>query len=146
MRNPRNIAPITGQALIGIWRSRGGGWYGVGYLVVFIVLEIRLLAAEIAEANDLLTFFGEQLLESLFRMLTGSLENMILAFMWPFKLIESLGAMYGIALLVTIHLLFEHMLRPVVEQHLPELRADRIAREEKKASKKSKKSNKASGK
>ncbi len=71
-----------------IWKVRGGGLYACGYAVTFLVLEIRSLAGDIFEADGLVDFFTEQLVESLFRFLGESLSNMISAFLWPVYLVQ----------------------------------------------------------
>ncbi len=62
-------------------------------------------------------FFTNQIIEFLFRFLSESLVNMILAFMWPVYLIEAWQP-YGLILLVTLFVLFPIVLKKPIERWL----------------------------
>ncbi|MEM7099373.1 MAG: hypothetical protein AAF541_14010 [Pseudomonadota bacterium] len=135
VREPRTIPSHLMQAFIRIWRTKGGSWYGIGYLLTFVYLEVRMLAEDFTEADGFFDFLINQIPELLFRWFTESIMNMVTAFMWPYKLIELLGVAIGVMILIGIHYAFELLLRPAAESRFPELKADR----ERKAAKKKEK-------
>jgi hypothetical protein len=62
-----------------------------------------------------------QLVEYLLRFGLLSFVNVFQALLWPFFILEHLGWM-GIILLAVGFAGFEYLLKPLVEQYLPELR------------------------
>ena len=128
IREPRTLPAYLARGLVRIWRSRGGSWYGIGYLCTFVYLEVMMMVEDLAEAPDIVTFATSQFFESLFRWFTESLGNMIQAFLWPLSLIGAVGLWWGALLLVAIHVSFEYLVRPVAEAQFPELQEDRLAK------------------
>ncbi|MFT7652131.1 MAG: putative membrane protein YeaQ/YmgE (transglycosylase-associated protein family) [Limisphaerales bacterium] len=124
------------------WRSRGGGWYGIGYLVTFLYLEISMTVSELMETTSSTGFIALQVAELIGRWFGESLMNMVQAFLWPARLIELVGGIAGIVILIGIHLAFEYFVRPLAETRFPELAVDREKRAEKKNKKRTRKSTK----
>lgn len=122
--DPRSAGSILREGLLGLWRARGGGLYGLGYVITFVVLEIRLAVTELASSEGVLEFLGNQFLEYLLRLGVGSFVNALLAFLWPFLLLERVGG-WGLLVLPGAYLLFERWLRPVIEARFPELARSR---------------------
>jgi hypothetical protein len=121
--DPKSAGPLLRAGLLGIWRARGGGFYGLGYLVTFVLLEVRLLATEVAQSEGVAEFVGSQLLEYLFRVGILSLLNVVQALIWPLLVLGQTGP-WGLALLPLGYLAFERWLRPRVEAAFPELGKD----------------------
>lgn len=96
---------------------RGGGLYAVGYALTFVYLEFRAIFREIGEAEGIVDFFTNQIIEFLFRFLSESLVNMISAFMWPVYMIQ-LWQPYGIILLVGMFVIFPIVLKKPIERWL----------------------------
>lgn len=119
--NPRSAPSVLRGALLGIWRSRGGGFYGLGYLVTFLLLEVRMLFRELAGSDGVLEFVGSQALEYLLRLSLLSLLNALQAFVWPLLMFAKLGPL-SLLLLLAGYLAFERVLRPRLEVAFPELR------------------------
>ena len=46
---PMSLGTIAREAAVTLWSSRGGGFYGLGYVVTFVVLEIRLFASQVPD-------------------------------------------------------------------------------------------------
>lgn len=136
-QHPRTLPRYIERGLVRMWRSRGGSWYGIGYVCTFLYLEARMMVEDFVEAPDVISFATSQIFETLVRWLTESIGNMIQAFLWPLSLISSVGLWLGVALLVGIHFLFEYMVRPLAEARFPELQSDRLQREQEKDKKKS---------
>jgi hypothetical protein len=123
--NPRALGTILRGALLDIWCARGGGYYGLGYLITFLVLESRMLTREFQAADGVMTFVGGQMLEYLLRISLLSFVNALQAFIWPLLVLGSLGAWWGLVLLAGGYLAFERGLRPGIEKVLPELKRAR---------------------
>ena len=128
--DPKSIGTMIRDGLVGVWRARGGGFYGLGYLITFIVLEIRLVVGDVSESEGVVDFVSSQMIEFIFRFGIQSFINGFLAFMWPVYVLNWLGV-WSIAMLVVGYLVFERVLRPIVEGWLPGLDPQSSARGEK---------------
>lgn len=120
-KDPRSFGALVRQGLLGLWRARGGGLYGLGYVVTFLVLEIQVVIGEFEGSEGLLAFLGDQLLEYVLRLGVMSFVNALLAFLWPLLVLERLGV-WGLLLLPAAYFTFERWLRPRIEARFPELR------------------------
>lgn len=136
---PRSAGTMLRDALLRVWRARGGGLYGIGYLVTFITLEIRMVLGEVMDSDDALQFIASQATDHVLRYFTESIGNMVQAFIWPLLLVSWLGASLGLLTLFGLYAAFEYILRPLAEGRFPELREDRLAREAKRVEKREKK-------
>ncbi len=112
--DPKSIGTMIRDGLVGVWRARGGGFYGLGYLITFMVLEIRLVVGDVSESEGVVEFVSSQLIEFIFRFGIQSFINGFLAFMWPVYILDWLGA-WGVAVLIGGYFGFEKLLRPTVE-------------------------------
>ena len=121
--NPRSASTLMRDGLLRLWAARGGGLYGLGYVVTFVWLEIRLVVTEFDASGGLVDFLTDQLVEYVFRLGFMSLANMLMAFLWPLLMLERVGA-WGLVLLGLGYVAFEYGLRPVLEQRFPELRRE----------------------
>ena len=119
---PRRAGTLVREGLLNVWRARGGGFYGLGYLIAFLILEIRMLTGEVGDSAGVVEFVTSQLFEYLLRFAVMSFVNVALAMIWPVYLLQLLGV-WGFVVLGGGYLLFEKVLRPHVENWLPELRA-----------------------
>jgi hypothetical protein len=131
-REPRSVFGMLRKAVVGLWVARGGGFYGLGYLVAFIVLEVQIFTSELAESTGVSDFVTSQMLEFALRVGFMSFVNGFLALVWPIYLLDWLGGP-GILVLLGGYLIFERVLRPFVEGHIPELKEARAQAALKKA-------------
>ena len=131
---PKNIGPMMRDALVRVWSARGGGFYGLGYVVAFIVIEVQMFAGEILESSSAADFAVAQIFEFAIRISFLSFINVMLALIWPVYVFDIAGG-YGLAALLLGYIVFEKLVRPMVENHFPELIAVREQRERKKRSK-----------
>lgn len=131
-REPRSAITMLRSAAVGLWVARGGGFYGLGCLVAFVVLEVRLFTGEWAESTGVSDFITGQVLEFILRIGFMSFLNGFLALVWPIYLLNWLGGA-GLLVLVGGYLVFERVLRPLVEEHIPELKQARAQAALKKA-------------
>lgn len=107
--------------MVEAWRSRGGGFYGLGYLIALVILQVGMFAGDVVESESVSDFALAAAIEYLFRFSVMAFVNAFLALLWPVYVLEQLGGM-GIILLVVGYLGFEYVLRPVIEKIFPELR------------------------
>ena len=126
---PRLALSWMRAALLRVWQARGGGFFGLGYIIAFVVFEVQLLTGEILESDGAADFAFGQLLEYLFRVGFMSFVIAFKALLWPVFVLEVLGAAGIIALLLG-YVAFERLLRPAVERVFPELREHRENREQ----------------
>jgi hypothetical protein len=129
---PSRILSLLRGALLDVWRSRGGGLYGLGYIVAFIYFEADMLFGDISESAGIAEFALGQFFEYLIRFGFLSFIIAFKALLWPFYFLELYGGV-GIILLVAGYLGFEHLLKPSVEKVFPELREHRQQQAEKKS-------------
>lgn len=122
-KDPQALGPLLRDGLVELWRTRGGGFYGLGYVVTFLLMEARLVVAEFSASESVMSFLTDQLLEFLLRVGLLSFVNVILAFLWPVFVLERLGG-WGLVVLALGYLAFQHTLRPRVEARFPRLRRD----------------------
>ena len=122
VREPRRAPALLRQSLVGLWRARGGGLYGLGFVVTFVILEVETFEQQLVTSTSLLAFVYEQLLEYVLRFAVLSFVNTLLALGWPVLLLDKLGG-WGIVVLAVGFLSYERVLKPLVERVVPELRA-----------------------
>jgi len=139
-REPRTIRTHLLQGFVSLWSARGGGFYGLGWSLTFIALEVQFFVSEVAQSNGIFDFVGGQLIEYVLRFGLMSVVNSLLALVWPVHVLQWLGG-YGIVVLIAGFFAFEHFLRPLVEGRFPELA---MAREQSALRKAEKKARKAS--
>ena len=100
-----------------VWKVRGGGLYAVGYAITFAYLEVRAIVGELLEADGIIDFFTNQLIEFLFRFLSETIVNMVQAFMWPVYLIQ-MWQPYGAIMLGLLFVVFPYLLKKPIERWL----------------------------
>ena len=135
---PRAAGGHVRDAFVSVWIRHGAGFYGLGWIVAFIVLEVSFFTQEVGASEGVLDFFGGQFIEYLFRLGLMSIVNTVLAAIWPVYLLQW-AAGYGFLILAAGYFAFEKLLRPIVEQRFPELAVARAAAERKKLKQKEKK-------
>ena len=96
-----------------VWKVRGGGLYAVGWAVTFLWLEITTIFGEIIEAEGVIDFFTNQLIEFVFRFLGDSLMNMVTAFMWPVYIVQWRPP-FGVIALGVAFALFPTLVKPYI--------------------------------
>jgi hypothetical protein len=133
-REPRSAVRMLRAALLRLWQARGGGFYGLGYVVTFIVLEVKLVTGEFLGSESFMQFVTHEMLQYVFRFGLLSLLNGVLALMWPIFVLAWLGA-WGLAVLAGGYFAFERAGRPVVERWFPEIRIARENRQRERAEK-----------
>jgi hypothetical protein len=127
---PRSIAGFIRDGFVSMWVSHGAGFYGLGWIVTFVVLEVNMFGGELLASDGVVDFFGSQLFEYVLRVGFLSFVNTLLAAIWPVYVLQWLSG-YGVVLLIGGYYGFEKLLKPVVEGRFPELRKARQAAESK---------------
>lgn len=120
-REPKAVIPLLRNLLVETWRARGGGFYGLGYLIALVVLQLDVLVGDISQSESVSDFAVASLVEYLLRFSVMAFVNALLALLWPAFVLQHLGGI-GIIALGGGYLLFEYALKPVVERFFPELR------------------------
>ena len=137
-REPKYAGTLVRDWLVALWATKGGGFYGLGYVVTLVILEALSLeqdavqgATSVAGAES---FVASQAIQYISGFGIDSLMNTIRAVAWPAYLFDWLGPP-GIVAFFVAGAVFERIARPAVEARVPELaaaRAQRLrAREEK---------------
>ena len=139
---PRTALTLIRGWLVGLWTARGGGLYGLGVVVGFLILEVRMIAGDLAESSGVADFLVGEIVEFVFRLGFMSVVNGFLALLWPLWVLERLGV-WGIVLLAGAYAAFEYGLRPLVESRVPELAEAREAKAARRREKQEKKAERA---
>jgi hypothetical protein len=134
-RQPAAILPLLRRWLVKLWASRGGGFYGLGYVLTFVVLEIKSLSGGLTTVSGLLAQAAQYVL----RFSVDSLRNVISALIWPAHLFEWLGGPAGLVALAIGYAAFEVAIRPLVQAWLPEVGEAIVERERRKQEKRDRK-------
>lgn len=141
---PRSAGTLIRDGLIGIWGARGGGFYGLGYVAAFVLLEARTMVVEFQGSDSLASFLGGELVQYVLRLGLMSFVNAAIAFVWPLLVVERLGG-WGLLVLAAGYLAFERWLRPTLEAKFPELRRSRRGRRRRRRDRKQQAVNEAAG-
>ena len=126
-REPRSIVPRARGWLIALWQNKGGGFYGLGYVVTLIALEVVTLTSSVSGSSSVTGFIAGQAIQYLLRVSIESIFNTVLALLWPIYLLRWLG-WYGFIVFAVAYVGFEYALRPLVEHWFPELKVARAER------------------
>ena len=100
-----------------LWASKGGGYYGLGYVVTFVALEVRSLSSGLTTVDGLVA----QAVQYVLRFSVDSVRNVVSALIWPAHLIEWLGTTAGLVVLAAGYVAFDAAIRPLVQTWLPEV-------------------------
>ncbi|MDX1499589.1 MAG: hypothetical protein R3176_06815 [Woeseiaceae bacterium] len=100
-----------------VWQVRGGGLYALGYVVAFVYLEITTIVDDVLDAESVIGFFTAELIEFLFRFLSESLVNFVLALIWPVFVLQY-RAPWGALALGAAFLAFPRLIKKPVERWL----------------------------
>lgn len=123
-QNPRAIGSIFRRGFVRLWKLRGGGFYGLGWVICFFLLQFQALSDDVAEAQGIGDFASNWLVEKLLTFGVETFINIGLAFAWPGFFIDQLGG-WGIAVLVAGFVLIDGKLRPLVLAQFPELATEK---------------------
>jgi hypothetical protein len=119
---PHKVPSQVRAALLKIWRTRGGGFYGLGYVVAFVVLEVRAFVGNFEGDGDVASMIVQEVLQFFFRFAAQSFINGFIAFGWPVFVLDYLGG-WGLLLLGAGWVAFEYLAKPLINARLPELAA-----------------------
>lgn len=98
-----------------IWKARGGGYYAAGFVVTFLWLEVTTFVREVAAADSVGSFVTEQLFEFVVRFTVQSIENTVMAFLWPVSVIER-WQLPGLIAVVLGYFVFRHFVKHRLER------------------------------
>jgi hypothetical protein len=126
-REPRSIVPRARAWIAALWQAKGGGFYGLGYVITFLALEAWTLTSAVGESSSASGFVAAQAIQYVLRISVESILNTVLALIWPVHLLRWLGG-YGLIVVAAGYAAFELGIRPLVENWFPELREARIER------------------
>ncbi len=114
---PGQLLRVLKRSFHTVWNARGGGLYACGFVITFIWLEIRTVIAEFAAAEGIGAFLTGQLFEILIRVTVQSIQNTLMAFLWPLWLIERFE-LIGVAALVVLYFLFPRLIKEPLNRWL----------------------------
>ncbi len=117
---PHKVPSQLREGLLKIWRVRGGGFYGFGYVIAFVVLEVHAFIANFEGDGDIATMIMQEVLQFVFRFAVQSFINGFIAFGWPVFVVDYLGG-WGLLALGVSWFVFERWARPWINSKLPEL-------------------------
>lgn len=101
------------RSLRSLWNARGGGLYACGFVVTFVWLEVKTVAGEVIASDSALAFVTQQFFETIFRLISDSFVNSLLAFIWPAFVLEW-SPTWGIVILAALWILFPRFIKPLL--------------------------------
>ena len=119
---PRAAPGLLREGLLKLWGVRGGGFYGLGYVITFVVLEIRMFIGNVVDSDDVVTMVVQEVLEILFRFAVQSFVNGFIAFGWPVFVVDYLGG-WGLLAIGVGWFSVDRWAKPWINARLPESRA-----------------------
>lgn len=123
------------STLIEVWGARGGGFYGVGYVLAFVYYEISMVVEDLLESSGPDDFILGALAEFVFRFSVMSFVNVFKALLWPL-LVAGWWDGIGVLVLLGSYFSFEYLLKPRINELFPELVEQRLAKQAQKEKKK----------
>jgi small-conductance mechanosensitive channel len=114
---PGELWLVLKRSLRTLWDARGGGLYACGYVIAFVWLEIKAIAGELLASESALSFVTQQFAETIFRLISDSFVNSILAFVWPAFVLDW-SPMWGAILLGVLYFAFPRYLKPLLNRWL----------------------------
>ena len=111
------------HGLLKLWRVRGGGFYGLGYVIAFVVLEIQAFFGNFEGDGNISTMIVQEVVGFLFRFASQSFLNGFLAFGWPLVVVDHLGN-WGVAVLAGTWFAFDRWGKPWINARVPGLAVD----------------------
>jgi hypothetical protein len=127
---PSSILTWSRNWFVRLWITKGGGFYGLGYVITFVTLEIRSLSGDLSGNGELAGFIASQFIQFIIRFSVESFLNAMFSLIWPVYLLRWLEG-WGIVALIGIYVLYRSVVRPSLEIWFPELREAREAKEAK---------------
>jgi len=124
---PSRIGGFMRNAFVSLWLTKGGGFYGLGYVLVFVALEFRSLTGDIGGSNSVAGFMASQAVQYIVRLSFESFLNALLALVWPWHVFQWLG-IFGLILLGAAWFAYVSVARPIVETWFPEIGEARAVR------------------
>jgi hypothetical protein len=141
-RKPSVAFPLLRDWLIALWATKGGGFYGLGYVATLVTLETISFEQDATKAassvSGVESFVVSQAIQYITRFGVDSIMNTIRAVVWPAYLFDWLR-LPGVIAFVAGAMAFERVVRPYVEARFPELAAARRERLQKKQEKRDRK-------
>lgn len=120
VREPRFVLQLVRSWMLKLWQAKGAGFYGLGYVAVFVSLEVRSLTGDLGGSDGVSGFLAGQVLDYLLRISIESFMNGVFALIWPLHVFLWLEV-WAIPVLALAFLVFERYIRPKVESWFPEL-------------------------
>lgn len=129
---PASILHWSRNWLVRLWITKGGGFYGLGYVITFVSLEIRAISGDFSGSSGIGDLITSQLVQYVIRFSVDSLLNAVFAVIWPVYLLQWANGL-GIIVLVGAYVVFRLGVYPLLENWIPELKEARQAKEAKAA-------------
>jgi hypothetical protein len=141
-REPKSAFPMLRDWLIALWATKGGGFYGLGYVATLLTLEAFSFEQDATKAassvSGVESFVASQVIQYVTRFGVDSIMNTIRAVVWPAYLFDWFR-LPGVVAFVVGAMVFERVVRPYVEARFPELAAARRERLQKRKEKRDRK-------
>lgn len=125
---PTSVLRWSRDWLVRLWVTKGGGFYGLGYVIAFVSLEYRSITDELGQTSGVNDFIASQIVGYIIRFSFESFMNALLAVIWPFLLLTRLPA-GGLFILAGAYLVYRYAVHPSLETWIPELKEAREAKE-----------------
>lgn len=100
-----------------VWESRGGGAYALGFIVMFLYLEIKDILFDDIPTLMNMNVFSSDIVSFAISFIIDTMLNTLYALIWPVWLLQWNGIV-GVILLVAIYALYPKFIQQPVEHWL----------------------------
>ncbi len=128
-KDPKVVGSLMRRGFVRLWRLRGGGFYGLGWVICFFWLQLQTFRGDVSDAQGVGDFASNWIIEKLLTFGFETFLNMGLAFAWPGFFIQWLGGI-GIAIFVAGFVVVDRLARPRILALFPELNRELDAQQE----------------
>ena len=132
LEQPSSVVHWSRNWLVRLWITKGGGFYGLGYVITFVSLEIRSLSGDLTGSDSVSGFVTSQGIQLIIRFSIESFLNAISALIWPVHLLQWLSGL-GLVVLVAAYVGYRYTVFPLIETWVPEIREARETKAARKA-------------
>ena len=131
---PSSVLEWIQSWAVRLWITKGGGFYGLGYVITFVSLEVRSLTGDVSGSGGVEDFITSQFIQFIVRFSFESFLNALFALAWPFYVLRD-NPLMGVAVLIAAFAAYRLLARPLLEGWFPELKKAREAKAERKRGK-----------
>ncbi|HFB67218.1 MAG TPA: DUF924 family protein [Aeromonadales bacterium] len=89
-----------------LFQSRGGSFYGIGYIFTLLFLEVKTFVEEFAEFEFTVAGIVSQIIQHIIHLSIESVLNIVYAAIWPLMIFKHFSKPYNFIILIAIFITY----------------------------------------